>query len=120
MGSVVEVTQEDGTPFRVYITGDTLFRPWLREVQERLGPLDAMVIHLGGTRAFGLLVTMDGDQGSQLVDLLHPPVTVPVHYDDYTLFRSPLSDFLAACRTRGLEGGIRTVARGETVDLTVT
>lgn len=120
MGSVLEATGEDGAPFRVYVTGDTIHRPWLREVQDRLGPLDAMVIHLGGTRAFGLLVTMDGEQGAALVDLLRPPVTVPVHHDDYTVFRSPLSDFLAACRDRGLDGRVRTVGRGETVTLTTT
>ena len=60
----------------------------------RTGPLDAAVVHLGGTRALGVLVTMDGSQGVDLVRLLKPSVTVPVHYDDYTVFRSPLQDFL--------------------------
>jgi L-ascorbate metabolism protein UlaG (beta-lactamase superfamily) len=116
MGSVVEV--HDGQrPFRVYITGDTLRRPWLREVTERRGPLDAMVIHLGGTRALGLLVTMDAGQGADLVELLDPTLTVPVHYDDYTVFRSPLSDFVDAVRRRDLPTRLRTVGRGETVSL---
>ena len=117
MGSVLEVSDGGGTPFRLYISGDTLFRPWLREVTERVGPLDAMVIHLGGTRILGLLVTMDGDQGADLVDLLAPPVTIPIHYDDYTVFRSPLGDFLRAVRSRGHADRVRTVARGETVSL---
>ena len=117
MGTVVETIDETGAPFRVYITGDTLFRPWLRDVGERVGPPDAMVVHLGGTRVFGLLVTMDGDQGADLVDLLAPPLTVPIHYDDYTVFRSPLGDFLQACRARGLGDRVRTVTRGETVSL---
>ena len=116
MGSVIEAQHATGT-FRVYVTGDTLYRPWLREVSDRLGPPDAMVIHLGGTRALGLLVTMDGDQGAALVDLIAPPVTVPVHHDDYTVFRSPLSDFLEACRARGLADRVRTVERGRTVSL---
>jgi L-ascorbate metabolism protein UlaG (beta-lactamase superfamily) len=117
MGSVIEARQATGM-FRVYVTGDTLYRPWLRAVTDRLGPLDAMVIHLGGTRALGILVTMDGDQGAELVDLIAPPVTVPVHYDDYTVFRSPLEDFLQACRARGLADRVRTVERGRTVSLT--
>jgi L-ascorbate metabolism protein UlaG (beta-lactamase superfamily) len=117
MGTVVEVSDGRGTPFRLYITGDTLFRPWLRQVTDRLGPLDAMVVHLGGTRVLGLLVTMDGDQGADLVDLLMPPVTVPIHYDDYTVFRSPLGDFLRTCRSRGHGDRVRTVSRGETVSL---
>src|SRR4029453_10200613 len=80
MGSVLELDEGDGAPFRLYISGDTLYRAWLREVVARTGPLDAAVVHLGGTRVFGVLVTMDGRQGVELVRLLRPPVTVPVHY----------------------------------------
>jgi L-ascorbate metabolism protein UlaG (beta-lactamase superfamily) len=117
MGSVLEFSRGSERPFRVYVTGDTLHRPWLREVVERHGALDAMVIHLGGTRALGLLVTMDGAQGADLTELLAPGVTVPVHYDDYTVFRSPLSDFLDRCRERDLPTQVRPVARGETLSL---
>lgn len=118
MGSVLEVGDRgDGTPMRVYVTGDTLYRPWLREVVERVGALDAMVVHLGGTRILGITVTMDGAQGADLVDLLEPRVTVPVHHDDYRVFRSPLSDFLARCAQRGLRTQVRTVERGQTVSL---
>jgi L-ascorbate metabolism protein UlaG (beta-lactamase superfamily) len=116
MGSVIEARDGAGA-LRVYVTGDTLYRPWLREIADRLGPPDAMVVHLGGTRAFGILVTMDGEQGADLVELLDPPVTVPVHHADYTVFRSPLGDFLRACRERGLDGQVATVAPGETVSL---
>ena len=116
MGSVLEL-DDGGPPFRVYISGDTLYRAWLREVVARTGPLDAAVVHLGGTRALGVLVTMDGGQGVDLVRLLKPAVTVPVHYDDYTVFRSPLQDFLDECRSRGVPSEIRTVTRGATVSL---
>ncbi len=119
MGSVLEHVSPDAErPLRVYITGDTLYRPWLREVVDRFGPLDAMVIHLGGTRILGLLVTMDADQGAALVDLLEPAVTVPVHHEDYTVFRSPLSDFVARWRQASLPGELRLVERGEHVLLT--
>lgn len=117
MGSVLELSEGTDT-FRVYVTGDTLFRPELREITERLGPLDAMVIHLGGTRALGLLVTMDAEQGADLAELLGPRMTIPVHHDDYTVFRSPLEDFLSACRQRDLDTTIRAVRRGETAPLT--
>lgn len=117
MGSVLELDDGSGTVHRTYLSGDTLYRPWLREVVDRTGPLDAAVVHLGGTRALGLLVTMDAEQGADLVDLLAPGVTVPVHHDDYTVFRSPLSDFVAAWERRGLPGQLRTVARGERVGL---
>jgi L-ascorbate metabolism protein UlaG (beta-lactamase superfamily) len=117
MGSVLELHEGDADPFRLYITGDTLHYPWLREVAERCGPIDAMVIHLGGTRILGLLVTMDGEQGADLVELIRPVLTVPIHYDDYTVFRSPLDDFLTACRVRDAPTRIQRVTRGETVSL---
>jgi L-ascorbate metabolism protein UlaG (beta-lactamase superfamily) len=100
MGSVLELSDSTGRPFRLYITGDTLYRPWLREVTDRCGPVDALVIHLGGTRVLGLLVTMDDDQGADLVELIRPDMTVPIHYDDYSVFRSPLEDFVSIWRTR--------------------
>jgi hypothetical protein len=44
-------------------------------------------------------------------------MVVPVHYDDYPVFRSPLSDFVAEMGRRGDTSRLRTVHRGETVDL---
>jgi L-ascorbate metabolism protein UlaG (beta-lactamase superfamily) len=126
MGSVVEWIR-GGSPgsdaagpdvtWRGYISGDTIYRPFLGEVLERCGPLDVLIPHLGGTRALGLTITMDGRQGADLVELLKPPVTVPVHYDDYGRFKSPLGDFLNEVRRRALPGELRTVQRGETISL---
>ncbi|HEV2068268.1 MAG TPA: hypothetical protein VGR26_00575 [Acidimicrobiales bacterium] len=104
MGSVVELLRGDDTALRIYITGDTLFRPELREVCERFPGLDAMVIHLGGTRALGILVTMDDRQGADMVQPIAPPVTIPVHSDDYTVFRSPLSQFSMRCNVASSQG----------------
>jgi hypothetical protein len=40
-----------------------------------------------------------------------------VHYDDYGVFRSPLSDFLAAVNRDETDWRVTTPARGETVPL---
>ncbi|TFV86554.1 MBL fold metallo-hydrolase [Blastococcus sp. CT_GayMR16] len=117
MGSVVELVRGGDVSWRGYISGDTLYRPILGEVLERCGPLDVLIPHLGGTRVLGITVTMDARQGADLVELLTPPVTVPVHYDDYTRFRSPLGDFLAEVGRRELPGELRPVGRGETISL---
>jgi hypothetical protein len=42
---------------------------------------------------------------------------VPIHYDDYTVFRSPLSDFRAAVDAADLDVEVRYVERGETMPL---
>jgi L-ascorbate metabolism protein UlaG (beta-lactamase superfamily) len=56
-------------------------------------------------------------QVADLVELVRPSVTVPVHYDDYDVFRSPLSHFQHEMRARGLEKGLHAVLRGETIPL---
>jgi L-ascorbate metabolism protein UlaG (beta-lactamase superfamily) len=115
MGSMIElqVLGEDQPRFRLYISGDTLFFDELAEVRRRYPDIDLAVIHLGGTRILGVLLTMDGEQGVELLRLLEPDVAVPVHYDDYTVFRSPLDDFRAAAEGAGLAVDIRYLARGE-------
>ncbi|MGY1824388.1 MBL fold metallo-hydrolase [Geodermatophilus sp. SYSU D00079] len=117
MGSVLELVRGGEVSWRGYISGDTIFRPWLGEVLQRCGPLDVLIPHLGGTRALGVTVTMDGRQGADLVELLEPPVTVPVHFDDYDRFKSPLGDFVREVAARRAPGELRTVTRGETISL---
>jgi L-ascorbate metabolism protein UlaG (beta-lactamase superfamily) len=117
MGTVLELESPDGDQVRVYVSGDTLYSPTLAQVTEHCGPLDAAVLHLGGTRLLGLTVTMDDRQGADLVELLAPQVAVPVHYDDYGVFKSPLSAFVDTCRRRGLSTELRVVRRGDTVSL---
>jgi L-ascorbate metabolism protein UlaG (beta-lactamase superfamily) len=118
MGSVIDWEIGGERRLRLYITGDTLYRQWLRQIPERLPGIDTMLVHLGGTRVLGLLLTMNGPQGADLVELIDPPLTVPIHYDDYTVFRSPLSDFQAAVRQRGVADRVQPILRGETVTLT--
>ncbi len=64
---------------------------------------------------FGLTVTMDGVQGADVVELLGLPKVVPVHFDDYTVFASPLSDFTDEMKRRGLADRVVQETRGETV-----
>ena len=117
MGSVLELFRDGAVHWRGYISGDTLFRRDIGQVLERCGRLDVMIPHLGGTKALGVTVTMDGRQGADLVDLLTPRVTVPVHFDDYSRFSSPLGDFVAEVADRRLPGEVRTVGRGQTISL---
>ena len=117
IGTILDLENAGGQVLRVYVTGDTLDVPRLGEVTERFPDIDVMVTHLGGTKVLGVLVTMDGRQGTSLVERIRPRAVVPVHYDDYGVFRSPLSDFVGEMTRRGHSGLLRTVGRGETVDL---
>ena len=117
MGSVLDLERGGDRLLRAYVTGDTLRVPELRAVRERFPGIDVMITHLGGTKVLGVLVTMDGRQGADLVEMIEPATVVPVHYDDYGVFTSPLEDFVAEMRRRGHDGRLRTVVRGETVAL---
>lgn len=120
MGSLLEFTPQgaDGPAFRLYITGDTLLFDGIGEIVDRVGAIDAAVLHLGGTTLpGGLMVTMDGEQGARVVELVRPHRAVPVHHADYSVFKSPLGDFLTAARERGLMDRVVAVQPGETVAL---
>ena len=85
----------------------------LKEIPQRYKDLniDLMLIHLGGTTIPGpsmplLMVTMDAKQGVELMHLIDPDVTIPIHYDDYDVFLSPLEDFKKKVEEAGLRGKV--------------
>jgi L-ascorbate metabolism protein UlaG (beta-lactamase superfamily) len=120
MGSMLEFAgAAGGVRLRMYITGDTLLYDRLREIPERYPEIDLALLHLGGTRVLGLLVTMDAEQGVEAVRLINPRTAVPIHYNDYTVFKSPLEDFKQAVVQAGLEDRVRYLAHGDTYEFEV-
>jgi L-ascorbate metabolism protein UlaG (beta-lactamase superfamily) len=118
MGSMLEFRRVDSSAsLKLYVSGDTLIHERLHEIPRRYPRIDMGLFHLGGTRVFGLTLTMDGKQGAEAVRIIAPDVAVPIHYDDYDVFKSPLEDFKREVRAAGLEGKVRYVARGERISL---
>ena len=122
MGSMLEFQHTDGnhTAFTTYITGDTLLYKDLRKIHQRFPDIDLALLHLGGTKIFGIMLTMDGKQGVALTRMIAPsPVpgkltVIPIHYDDYDAFKSPLDDFVKAFLDSGLENQVRYLHQGDT------
>jgi L-ascorbate metabolism protein UlaG (beta-lactamase superfamily) len=116
MGSLLEYEPDPGeVALRIYITGDTLLVDDLKEIPRRFSSLDVAVLHLGGTTLpGGVVVTMDGREGVDLLELVRPGIAVPVHYDDYGVFKSPLSDFRTEVERRGHTESVVYVGPGET------
>lgn len=102
---------------RLYITGDTIIYEGLREIPERHPEIDVALLHLGGTRVMGLTVTMDAEQGVEMLRTVRPKLAIPIHYNDYDAFKSPLEDFVSAARDGGFEDRIRYLRHGETIGL---
>ncbi|WP_139053225.1 MBL fold metallo-hydrolase [Rhodococcus globerulus] len=93
--------------FRMYVSGVTLVVDDLTEIPRRFPHIHAGVFHLGGTTLpFGRKspwgLTMDGVQGAKAVQLISPDYVIPVHYDDYGVFASPLADFIAEMKLHGM------------------
>ena len=75
------------------------------------------VVHLGGTRVLLHTVTMDGGQGVDFLRRVRPATAVPVHFDDYRVFRDPLSNFLRRAEEAGTGTRVQQVDRGQTIPL---
>ncbi|MBW3642204.1 MAG: MBL fold metallo-hydrolase [Actinobacteria bacterium] len=112
MGSMLELTRPDQAPLRIYVTGDTLLHDALEEIPRRYPDIDLALIHLGGTRIAGVLLTMNADQGVRALQLIRPRTAVPIHYHDYTVFKEPLDEFGRAAASASLPTEICYLERG--------
>ncbi len=120
MGSVLEFGGIEEEPrLRLYISGDTLIHDRLREIPRRFPEIDLALLHLGGTRVLGILVTMDAEQGVEAMRILDPRTAIPIHYNDYTAFKSSLEDFKRAVSDAGLEDRVHYLSHGDTYEFGV-
>ncbi|QIN79818.1 MBL fold metallo-hydrolase [Rubrobacter marinus] len=121
MGSMLEFGEEgeEEARLRMYISGDTLIHPELRKIPERYPEVDLALLHLGGTRVLGIMVTMDAEQGVEAMRIIDPKAAIPIHYNDYSVFESPLEDFERAVEEAGLEDRVHYLAHGETHEFEV-
>lgn len=121
MGSLLEFQPgEGGTALRLYITGDTLVFNGLKEIPKKFPEIDLALFHLGGTRIMGMLLTMDADQGVEAIRIIQPRQVIPIHYNDYTVFKSPLEDFKKAAADAGFEDRVIYLGHGQLYNFEIT
>lgn len=112
----------------------------LKEIPKRFREegIDLMLIHLGGTVSRFeprtdayidisriktipspsvplLMVTMDAKQGVEVMRLFGSSLdlTIPIHFDDYDVFLSPLDDFKEAVEEAGMQKKVVYLDRGD-------
>ncbi|POM26989.1 metal-dependent hydrolase [Actinomadura rubteroloni] len=118
MGALLEFGPHGSPPdLRICVSGDTLMYAEIAEIARRHPGIDTGIVHLGGTRLLGVTVTMDGRQGADWVQTVRCATVVPVHYDDYTAMKSPLSHFETELDRRGLGRRLQRVERGQSLRL---
>ena len=111
--------QEHG---ELWITGDTVLYPALREVPRRID-VGTLVLHLGAVRfrylSGWLRYTMDAREGAELVELARPHTVVPVHYEGWSHFHQdrPAAEGVLAGAAHA--AAIRWLDPGESTDVEV-
>ncbi len=114
MGSILDFQTKNGDHlFRVYITGDTMVFDDIKEIPKRHPNIDLALLHLGGTTVMGLVVTMGSKEGLKMFKIIDPRKAIPIHYNDYDVFKSPLSDFQNEVKQAGLENRVHYLSHGE-------
>jgi L-ascorbate metabolism protein UlaG (beta-lactamase superfamily) len=126
MGSILDfnVKEEDTDSsrrhlLRIYITGDTLVFDDIKEIPKRYSDINIALLHLGGTKVMGIMVTMDAKEGLEMFNIINPRKAIPIHYNDYDVFKSPLEDFQHKVKEAGLEDRIHYLYHGETYTIDV-
>jgi L-ascorbate metabolism protein UlaG (beta-lactamase superfamily) len=117
MGSLLDFSTPEKR-YRMYVSGDTLPMQELRKIPERYPGIDLGLFHLGGTKIAGITVTMNGRMGVNAVEMVDPNLAIPIHYDDYDRFKSPLDDFKREVERVGLGNRVRYLERGEVYTFT--
>jgi L-ascorbate metabolism protein UlaG (beta-lactamase superfamily) len=117
MGSMLDFETDAGQQLlRMYISGDTLIHDDLNEIPKRFPGVDLALLHLGGTRVLGVLVTMDDEQGVEMIRIVQPEMAIPIHYNDYDVFKSPLDDFKEAVAKAGLTERVTYLSHGDSYE----
>jgi L-ascorbate metabolism protein UlaG (beta-lactamase superfamily) len=120
MGSMLEFQPApERIAMRLYITGDTLLFDDLNEIPRRYPDIDLALFHLGGTQIMGILLTMDAEQGVEAIRIINPREVIPIHYNDYEVFKSPLEDFRKAVEAAGFSDRVKYLSHGETYNFEV-
>jgi L-ascorbate metabolism protein UlaG (beta-lactamase superfamily) len=115
MGSILDFgNKAQPRRYRMYISGDTMVFSDIREIPQRYPGVDMALLHLGGTRLLGLVtVTMDAKEGIRMMRVIVPKKAIPIHYNDYDVFKSPLSDFEKEIEQAGLGDKVIYLKHGD-------
>ncbi|KAI0064235.1 Metallo-hydrolase/oxidoreductase [Artomyces pyxidatus] len=116
MGSLIEILGDgEDVKYTLYISGDTLYYDELKEIRVKYPTINLALLHLGGTTipVINVMVTMDAEQGMQLLCALNPERAIPIHMDDYDAFLSGLDDFKKVVEREGWGDRVTFLDRGE-------
>jgi L-ascorbate metabolism protein UlaG (beta-lactamase superfamily) len=112
MGSILDfkVKEEDADSsrrhlLRIYITGDTLVYDDIKDIPKHFSDINIALLHLGGTKVMGIMVTMDAKEGLEMFNIINPGRLFP----STTMTTMYLSHLLKIFSTKLKRQGLKTV-----------
>ncbi|WP_374021771.1 MBL fold metallo-hydrolase [Mycobacterium sp. HNNTM2301] len=117
-GHLLDFSRKGDLLYRLYITGDTMLVVSLEDIPRRYPDIDLGLIHTGGTTFLVTIVTMTGEQAVRAVEITKPRTAIPIHYNDFSVFRSGLDDFQRAAEASTTPTRFVYLAHGETYTFT--
>jgi L-ascorbate metabolism protein UlaG (beta-lactamase superfamily) len=72
----------------------------INDIPKHYPDVDVALFHLGGTTVLGTVVTMDAKEGLEMFRIINPKKVIPIHYNDYDVFKSSLEEFQQKLETQ--------------------
>jgi L-ascorbate metabolism protein UlaG (beta-lactamase superfamily) len=105
----------EGLP-TVYVSGDNASLDLVREIAERVGPVETAILFAGAPRIpvlfGGAPIVLDSAQAAEAAGILGARRVVPVHYDSWGHFTEGRADLVAAFTAAGLADRLDLGDRG--------
>lgn len=103
----------------VYVSGDNASLDVVREIADRVGPVDVALLFAGAVqlakRCDGAYLTLSSDRAAEATVILGARVAIPLHFEGWTHFTQGATELRAAFRGNGVSDRLRLAERGETV-----
>ncbi len=110
----------EGLP-TVYVSGDDASLDVVRDIADRVGPVDVALLFVGAAKLAGLLggapLTLDGEQAARAAAVLGARTVVPLHCEGWTHYSEGVGQVAAAFDRAGLRDVLAVVAAGQEVKL---
>ncbi|MDT5223535.1 MAG: hypothetical protein QOG19_942 [Mycobacterium sp.] len=104
----------------VYLSGDNASIGVVKEVAERVGPIDIAVLFAGAasvaTKERGRPLTLTSARAAAAAELLGAALVIPAHVDGWAHFSEGTDEFVAAFDQAGISGVLGVAAHGEWID----
>jgi L-ascorbate metabolism protein UlaG (beta-lactamase superfamily) len=105
----------------VYVSGDNASLNVVRDIADRVGPVDVALLFVGAAKVAqlhgGAPLTLDGDQAADAAAILGARTVVPLHCEGWTHYSEGPDQVAAAFDRHGLQDVLSVVPAGHEVDV---